>query len=171
MKFSAKRLLLAILLVYRYPKIRHPGVFWFTMVEFGTMLTAAFFRSEDPHAAVSSRYCIVSCSVFAGLVFLALEQIPIPQRLAKWGIRLMTAGVIIYTTAFLALGAPLFAARNELMRRNILTWPEHVEGLRCNTPESDSEHLRRCLERGVYSPEAVLKPSEIQPAKPAPWLK
>ncbi len=171
MKFSAKRLLLAILLVYRYPKIRHPGVFWFTMAEFGTMLTAAFFRSEDPHSAVSSRYCIVSCSIFAGLAFLALEQCPLPRKLATWGIRLTTGGVILYTTAFLVLGAPLFAARNELMRRNILTWPAHLDGLRSSSPENDSQYLRKCVERGVYNPMAVLKPGETPPAKPAPWLK
>ncbi len=166
-------ILLPVLLyiVYRYPKIRHPGVFWFTMVEFGTMLTAAFFRSEDPHAAVSSRYCIVSCSVFAGLLFLALEQCPLPRKLAQWGIRLTTAGVILYTTAFLVLGAPLFAARNELMRRNILTWPAHTEGLRSDNPRTDSAYLRKCVERGVYNPMAVLKPGETPPAKPAPWLK
>lgn len=160
-----------VYIINRYPKIKSPGIFCFTMVEFGTMLTAAFFRSEDPHAAVSSRYCIVSCSVFAGLLFLALEQVPIPQRLAKWGIRLITAGIILYTTAFLVLGAPLFAARNELMRRNILTWPEHVEGLRSNAPEKDSKYLHRCVERGVYNPIAVLKSHETPPEKPAPWLR
>ena len=160
-----------VYLICRYPKIKSPGIFWFTMVEFGTMLTAAFFRSEDPHAAVSSRYCIVSCSVFAGLLFLALEQIPIPKQLAQWGIRLTTVGVILYTTAFLVLGVPLFAARNELMRRNILTWPSHLEGLRSNAPETDNKYLRKCVERGIYDPDSVLKTGEIRPEKPEPWLR
>ena len=162
---------LLICLICRYPKFRTPGVFWFTMTEFGTMLTAAFFRSEDPHAAISSRYCIVSCSVFAGILFLSLEQFHIPKRLAQWGIRLVTAGVILYTTAFLVLGAPLFAARNELMRRNILTWPSSIEGLRSNTPETDNENLRKCVERGIYNPAAVLKPGETPPERPTPWLR
>lgn len=160
-----------IYLICRYPKIKSPGIFWFTMVEFGTMLTAAFFRSEDPHTAISSRYCIVSCSVFAGLLFLALEQVPMPQRLAKYGISLITAGIILYTTAFLVLGAPLFAARNELMRRNILTWPSYLEGLRSNAPEIDSEYLRKCVECGIYTPDAVLKLDEVRPKKPESWLR
>ena len=160
-----------IYLIYRYPRIKTPSVFWFTMAEFGTMLTAAFFRSEDPHAAVSSRYCIVSCSVFAGVFFLFLEQSVIPKRLAQRGICLTTAGVILYTTAFLVLGAPLFAMRNELMRRNILTWPSSMEGLRSNALETDNEHLRRCVERGAYDPSVLLKPGETPPERPAPWLK
>ena len=160
-----------VYLIYRYPKIKTPGIFWFTMAEFGTMLTAAFFRSEDPHAAVSSRYCIVSCSVFAGIFFLFLEQAVMSKRLAQWGIGLTTVGVIMYTTAFLVLGAPLFAARNELMRRNILTWPSSIEGLRSNTPETDNEYLRKCVERGVYNPVSVLKPGETPPERPDPWLK
>ena len=158
-------------LVFRYPRIKTSGIFWFTMTEFGTMLAAAFFRSEDPHAAVSSRYCIVSCSVFAGILFLALEQIPLPRRFAVWGIRLTTAGVILYTITFLVLGAPLFATRNELMRHNILTWPSYVEGLRSNAPEKDSEYLRTCVERGVYNPATLIKPGEAPPVKPEPWLK
>jgi len=160
-----------VYLICRYPKIKSPGIFWFTMIEFGTMLTAALFRANDPHTAVSSRYCIVSCSVFAGLLFLALEQIPFPERIAKWGICLTTTGVILYTTAFLVLGAPLFAARNELMRRNILTWPEHVEGLRSIDPATDSQFLHNCKERGVYDPESLSHFGEKPPEKPIPWLR
>ena len=162
---------LLVTLVCRYPKIKTPGIFWFTMIEFGTMLTAAFFRSEDPHAAVSSRYCIVSCSVFAGILFLSLEQFRIPKHLVQWGISLLTVGIILYTTAFLVLGAPLFAKRNELMRRNILTWPTHQDGLRTNTPETDSKYLRRCVDRGIYNPNCVLKPGEMPPTEPKPWLR
>ena len=158
-------------LVVRYPRIRQPEVFWFMAAEIATMLSAAVFRSSDPHAAVSSRYCIVSCSVFAAIVFLCLEQIKISDKLAKWGLAAMTAGVILYTTAFLALGAPLFRQRNELMRRNILTWPAHIEGLRSGSPEEDGEYLRKCVERGAYNPASVLKPGEERPEKPEPWLK
>lgn len=160
-----------VFLAVRYPRIRHPEVFWFMAAEIATMLSASVFRSSDPHAAVSSRYCIVSCSVFAAIVFLCLEQIKLSDRLAKWGLAAMTAGVVLYTTAFLALGAPLFYQRNELMRRNILTWPAHIEGLRSGSPEEDGEYLRMCVERGVYNPASVLKPGEERPKKPEPWLK
>ena len=160
-----------VLIVIRYPRIRHPEVFWFMTAEIATMLSATIFRSSDPHAAVSSRYCIVSCSVFASLFFLFIEAVALPEKLAKWGLAAMTAGVILYTTAFLAVGAPLFAQRNELMRRNILTWPEHPEGLRSASPGIDSVYLQKCVERGVYDPASVLKQGETPPEKPAPWLR
>ena len=139
--------------------------------EIATMLSAAVFRSADPHAAVSSRYCIVSCSVFASIFFLGLEVVPLPEKLAQWGLAVATAGVVLYTTAFLVVGAPLFAQRNELMRRNILTWPAHLEGLRSGSPEEDGEYLQMCVERGVYDPASVLKPGEARPEKPEPWLR
>ncbi len=160
-----------VFIVIRYPRIRHPEVFWFMAAEIATMLSAAVFRSSDPHAAVSSRYCIVSCSVLASIFFLGLEQVPLPEKLAKWGLAVATAGVVLYTTTFLAVGAPLFAQRNELMRRNILTWPDHLEGLRSAAPESDSVYLRKCVERGIYDPASVLKPGEARPEKPEPWLR
>ena len=158
-------------IVIRYPRMRHPEVFWFMAAEIATMLSAAVFRSSDPHAAVSSRYCIVSCSVFASIFFLGLEVVPIPEKLAKCGLVVATGGVILYTTTFLVLAAPLFAQRNELMRRNILTWPNHVEGLRSHSPESASKLLRKCVERGVYYPASVRKPGETPPDSPAPWLR
>ena len=159
------------LLVIRYPRIRHPEVFWFMTAEIATMLSATIFRSSDPHAAVSSRYCIVSCSVFASIFFLFIEVVAVPEKFAKWGLTAMTAGVILYTTAFLAVGAPLFARRNELMRYNILTWPDHPEGLRSADPENDSVYLNKCVERGVYDPASVLKQGEKRPEKPEPWLR
>lgn len=162
---------LLVFIVIRYPRIRHPEVFWFMAAEIATMLSAAVFRSSDPHAAVSSRYCIVSCSVFASIFFLGLEVVPLPAKLAKWGLVVATGGVILYTTAFLVLAAPLYAQRNELMRRNILTWPTHTEGLRSSSPESASELLRKCVERGLYDPASVLKPGEMRPEKPEPWLR
>jgi len=162
---------LLVFIVVRYPRIRHPEVFWFMAVEIATMLSAAVFRSADPHAAVSSRYCIVSCSVFASIFFLGLEVVPLPEKLAKWGLGMATAGVVLYTVAFLAIGAPLFAQRNELMRRNILTWPAHLDGLRSGAPEEDGEYLQKCVERGVYNPASVLKPGEARPGKPEPWLR
>ncbi len=160
-----------VFLTIRYPRLKHPAIFWFMAAELATMLSAAVFRSSDPHAAVSSRYCIVSCSVFASVFFLALEQIPLPERLAKWLVCLTTAGTVVYTTAFLVLGAPLFSQRNELMRRNILTWPAHIEGLRSGDLENDSINLRKCVDRGVYNPASVLKPGEAPPSEPAPWLR
>ena len=162
---------LLVFIVVRYPRIRHPEVFWFMAAEIATMLSAAVFRSADPHAAISSRYCIVSCSVFASIFFLGLEVVPLPEKLANWGLGLATASVVLYTVAFLAVGAPLFAQRNELMRRNILTWPGHPEGLRSADPESDSMYLQKCVERGVYDPVSVLKPGETRPEKPEPWLR
>ncbi len=159
-----------IFLVIRYPRIRHPGVFWFMAAELATMLSAAVFRSADPHTAVSSRYCIVSCSAFAAVFFLGLEQLPLSERIARRLTILATAGVILYTTAFLVLGAPLFAHRNEIMRRNILTWPAHMEGLRTGAPEEDGAALQRCLERGVYDPRSVLKEGETPPERPEAWL-
>lgn len=155
----------------RYPRIRHPEVFWFMAAEIATMLSATIFRSSDPHAAVSSRYCIVSCSVFASIFFLFIEVAAPPEKFAKWGLAAMSAGVILYTTAFLVAGAPLFAQRNELMRHNILTWPDHIDGLRSSSPEIDNVYLKKCVERGVYDPVSVLKPGETRPEKPEPWLR
>ena len=152
---------LLVFIVIRYPKIHHPEIFWFLTAEIATMLSAA----------VSSRYCIVSCSAFASILFLGLELAPLPNKLAKRGLVAATVGVVLYTVAFLAIGAPLFAQRNELMRRNILTWPAHLEGLRSSAPEEDSEYLQKCVERGVYDPAAVLKPGEARPEKPEPWLR
>ncbi len=162
---------LFVFIVIRYPRIRRPEVFWFMAVEIATMLSAAVFRSADPHAAVSSRYCIVSCSVFASILFLGLELLPLPEKVAKWSLRAMTVGAVLYSTAFLVVGAPLFARRNELMRRNILTWPAYHEGLRSCAPEEDGEYLRKCVARGIYDPATVLKPGEERPEKPEPWLR
>ena len=160
-----------VLIVIRYPRIRHPEVFWFMAVEIATMLSATIFRSSDPHAAVSSRYCIVSSSVFASIFFLFIEVATLPEKFAKWGLAAMSAGIILYTTAFLVVGAPLFAQRNELMRHNILTWPDHIDGLRSSSPEIDSVYLKKCVERGVYDPASVLKQGETRPEKPEPWLR
>ena len=154
----------------RYPRIRRPGIYWFMVAEILTMLAAATFRSSDPHAAVSSRYCIVSCSAFASIIYLSLEQFPLSTRTAKICVILLTGVIILYTTAFLIIGAPLFAKRNELMRHNILTWPAHIGGLRSASPESDSIYLFKCVNRGIYNPSAVLSPDETPPEKPLPWL-
>ena len=169
--FGVALLPLLVFIMIRYPQIRHTEVFWFMAAEIATMLSAAVFRSSDPHAAVSSRYCIVSCSVFASIFFLGLEVVPLPEKLAKWGLVVATCGVILYTTVFLVLASPLYAQRNELMRRNLLTWPNHTEGLRSSSPESASELLRKCVERGVYNPTSVLKPGETPPKDPEPWLR
>ena len=160
-----------VFITARYPRIRHPAVFWFMVAELATMLSAAVFRSADPHAAVSSRYCIVPCSVFAALLFLCIEQIQLPERILKRLLVAMTAGIMLYTTAFLVLGAQHFARRNELMRRNILTWPTYLEGLRSGSPKIDGDYLRKCVERGVYNPASVLMPGEAPPKIPAPWLR
>ena len=160
-----------VFIVIRYPRIRHPEVFWFMSVGIATMLSATIFRSADPHAAVSSRYCIVSCSIFASIFFLCIEVIPLPEKIARWGLPVMTGGIVLYTVAFLVVGAPLFAQRNELMRRNILTWPNHIEGLRSAAPEIDSVYLQKCVKRGVYDPASVLKQGETRPEKPEPWLR
>ena len=154
-----------------YPQIRRPEIFWFIVAEFGTMCSAALFRSTDPHTAVSSRYCIVSCSVFAGMWYLALEQIPLPDALTRRAVRWVMWCVAIYTTAFLALGAPRFAKRNEILRRNILTWKTSNDGLRSPEPERAGQILVYCWKYNIYNPDALLKPDETPPDKPEPWLR
>ena len=149
--------LLFLFIVAKYPRIRNAEIFWFMMIQVATMVSASVFRSADPQTAVSSRYCIVSCSFFASLLFLCIEQLPIPVKLLKRGTILLAAGVIFYTSIFLILGAPRFSKRNETMRRNILTWPNHIEGLRSADCKEDDKYLRKCVERGVYDPKENLK--------------
>ena len=160
-----------VFITIRYPRLKHPEIFWFMIAQLSTMLVAAIFRASDPQSAVSSRYCIVSCSLFASILFLGLELCPPRKRLVKILLHTTTAGTILYTIAFLALGAPLFAKRNELLRRNILTWPNHIQGLRTCNPEIDGAYLRKCIDRGIYNPATLLKPGENPPTTPEPWLK
>ena len=160
-----------VFIVMRYPRLKHPEIFWFMTTQLATMLAAAIFRASDPHTAVSSRYCIVSCSLFASILFLGLELCPLKKHLAKILLLVTTTGIILYTSAFLVLGAPLFAKRNELLRRNILTWPNHIQGLRTCNPEIDGAYLRKCVDRGIYNPKSLLKSGETPLATPEPWLR
>jgi hypothetical protein len=162
---------LLVFMTIRYPRLRHPGIYWFMIIEITTMLSAAFFRSGNPQTAVSSRYCIVSCSVFASLLFLCTEQLPLSPKNLKRCTTTIASGLILYTLVFLFIGAPLYAKRNEIMRLNILTWPNTTMGLRSNNHVENSKYLLQCVNRGVYNPQTNIKSGEIPLKEPLPWLR
>ena len=67
----------------------------------------------------------------------------------------------------------MFKSRNEALRVNILTWPEHVDGLRIeeDRQKTASEWLRRMEAKGLYETSVLLREGESRPKNPVPWPK
>ena len=156
-------------------RIRTPAVYFFLLYLLGNISAAALFRSTDFTAAISFRYILVPVSVLTCVVLLAEETF-----LPKLEKRLFTSlwlvffcGAMLYSCTFLAIGGPLFAKRNEIMRRNMLCWPQDVRGLRC-PPEFYTENdrnLKTVSEAGIYNPHVIRHPNETPPSKPISWLR
>lgn len=157
------------------PKIRTPAVYFFLLYLLGNMAAAALFRSADFKSAISFRYILIPVSVLTCITLLA-EETFLPRLQPRvfrvlWAIFL--AGSVLYSSTFLTLGGPRFAKRNEIMRRNMLCWPQDMRGLRC-PPESYAENdlnLKTVSETGIYNPHAIRHQGETPPEEPIPWLQ
>lgn len=160
---------------FNLPRIKTPSIYFFLLYLLGNMAAAALFRSADYKSAISFRYILIPISALTCTTLLAgetfLQNLKGKAFYALWATFL--AGSILYSTAFLVLGGPLFAKRNEIMRHNILCWPKDVHGLRC-PPEFYAENdnnLKIVIDAKIYDPSIVRRPNETLPSEPIPWLK
>ena len=163
--------IILLFLFYRFPKAdsdTHP-VFFFLIYLLGCMGAAAVFRSETPSAANAFRYSIISTCTFTCIIFLLIQLIPVEKRIAQIMFRVLLYGCVAFTLATYILIAPRIQERNETLRRNLLTWPTHAEGLRYPEPETASRLLSEFEKTGLYDHRSVAKPGELPPDAPLPW--
>ena len=163
---------LTVWAAFRFPRLKNPIPLFFLVFIFGNMAAAALFRCDDFRQAISFRYILFPISALTCLVYLALDGNLLPERFIKPLLILFTAGAFLYTTGFLILGAPLFAHRNEILRHNVLCWPDYPGALRIQTVRYDygDKLMRAAVEKGIYTPESVKRPGETVSGPPIKWL-
>ena len=162
-------------ITFRFPRIParlHP-VFFFMVYLVGVAVAGVAFRGSDPRAALSFRYYVITACLFISVTMLLVELIGRRSLTVRLGVPLLVAGFAVLDLAVFFVGWPMFAERNEALRVNMLTWPEHADGLRVGDDyrEQASRELQRLERLGRYDHKSLLKQGEAMPAKPVPWPK
>lgn len=147
-------------------------IFFLLVFLLGTIGTASVFRSSELVASLCSRYRIIAVSALACTVYLALGEIPLKRTVfLQWVLPLFMFCAVFANLFFLLVGWRPFVARNEIYRKNLLTWPatnagiQHIE----ERKELSSRILRTCVDKKIYDPRWLLKPGEDVPKAPLPW--
>ena len=148
-------------------------VFFFMLYCVGVAAAGVFFRASDPHAALSFRYYIITACLFVSVVGLLLSLEGKVSCLLRTCGPLLLAGFFALDVFVFVIGWPMFAERNEALRKNLLTWPEHLEGLRVDEKkyEASAWALQRLEEKGIYDHFKLLRDGEKRPQDPVPWPK
>ena len=156
----------------RLPIAMRP-VFFFMVYGVGVAVAGVFFRASDPRAALSFRYYVITACLFISLVGCLLALNGRLPRILRTCLPILIIGFCLLNLAVFFVGRPLFSERNEALRVNMLTWPEHKEGLRIDDGfRSDaSRYLRRLEERGLYDHTKLLRNGETPPSEPIAWPK
>jgi hypothetical protein len=139
----------------------------------GVAFAGVFFRATEARAAISFRYYIISACLFISLVGCLLSLGGTLSRFVGKLIPLLAIGFCVLDLAVACVGWPMFKSRNEALRVNILTWPEHTDGLRIeeNRQKTASEWLGRMRAKGLYDNLELLRKGESRPEEPVPWPK
>ena len=162
-------------ITFRFPRIParlHP-IFFFRVYLVGVVVAGVAFRGSDPCAALSFRYYVITACLFTSVTMLLVELIGRRSLTVRMGVPLLVAGFALLDIAVFFVGWSMFAERNEVLRVNMLTWPEHVEGLRVGDDytEQASRELQQLERLGRYDHKSLLKQGEAMPETPIPWPK
>lgn len=162
-------------ITFRFPRIParlHP-VFFFMVYLVGVAVAGVAFRGSDPRAALSFRYYVITACLFISVTMLLVELIGCRSLTVRMGVPLLAVGFALLDLAVVFVGWPMFAERNEALRVNMLTWPEHVEGLRVGDDyrEQASLELHQLESIGLYDHKSLLKHGEAMPETSIPWPK
>ena len=162
-------------IVFQFPRIPerlHP-IFFFMVYLVGVAVAGVAFRGSDPRAALSFRYYVITACLFISVTMLLVELLGGKSLTVRIGVPLLVVGFALLDLAVFFVGWPMFAERNEALRVNMLTWPEHVEGLRVGDDykEQASHELQQLERLGRYDHKSLLKQGETMPETPIPWPK
>ena len=159
---------IAAYLTATFRRIKSHAVWGLMVYLLGSCASCGIFRASSFMADVPSRYQVVCVSLFASVLYLALERL---SDAAKT-VRLEKCLCLISTLAsvsYFVYAAPILHARAEIHRRNILLWPKSDMGLRY-FPEERKPHaskiLKESVEHGIYSPLNASRPNETPPPVP-----
>ena len=164
-----------VFITFRFPRIPvrlHP-VFFFMIYLVGVAVAGVAFRGTEPRAALSFRYYVITACLFVSVTMLLVELLGRKSLLVRIGVPLLFVGFALLDLAVFVVGWPMFAERNEALRVNMLTWPEHAEGLRVGEDcrEQASRELHQLESQGFYDHKSLLKQGELMPEMPIPWPK
>ena len=162
-------------ITFRFPRMParlHP-VFFFMVYLVGVAVAGVAFRGSDPRAALSFRYYVITACLFISVTMLLVELIGRRSLTVRMGVPLLVVGFALLDLAVFFVGCPMFAERNEALRVNMLTWPEHAEGLRVGDDyrEQASRELQQLERLGRYDHKSLVKQGETVPEMPIPWPK
>ena len=164
-----------VLIVSRIRTVKNIAVFFHLVYLLGIAAAASLGRSQDLSCALSSRYTIFSVGIFICTSSLLIESYGhlVGGKLSHALTRAFYACSVLYAIVPLAVGAPQYRVRNEIMRRNILLWPDNPQGIRCWDCDRENFNaiLHRSAELGIYVPSDNLKNGEERPSKLTPWLR
>ena len=164
-----------VFVVFRFPLIPvrlHP-VFFFMVYLVGVAVAGVAFRGADPRAALSFRYYVITACLFISVTMLLVELLGPTSLGARMLVPVLAVGFALLDLAVFVVGWPMFAERNEALRVNMLTWPEHDEGLRVGDDDREqaSRELHQLESRGLYDHKTLLRQGERIPETPIPWPK
>ena len=164
-----------ILILIQWNRIKSSYILFHLIYLLGIAFGASLNRTNDIIGSFHSRYAIFAIGITFCTLFLILETC---NTKIKAGL-LYSISTIILTLAIglsmttLYIGVPQYRTRNEIMRKNILLWPESTVGIRCWNHEYTEYDtiLHMCLKKNVYNPVSNLYHGEQRPHKITPWLK
>lgn len=160
-----------IVLIIRFPKISQEArpVFFFLLFLLMQMASAAIFRGAVPGHALVARYTVVSLCSFTCFVFLVLDQLPEDWKPLRLLCPLLAFACLGISLTFFAWRGPTFWEEQQIKRRNLLTWPTHIEGLAY--PEGRKHEASKILEQlertKLYNHESARKANEEIPELPS----
>ncbi len=145
-----------LFLVYRNYFLQNPFYFYFILFLLGSLLMVTVARSElgIEHAAMSSRYKIVSL-LLAACLYLALVEILEPVWRKKW-ITLCTILAVLLNLSSAFVNLPFLEQKNNLLVNGLRTWQtNHKEGLVHPNREHSSMVLQTAIKKGIYTPPVI----------------
>lgn len=164
-----------IAIIIHWRRIKSIDIFFHLIYLLGIAAGASIRRTDELTSFFTSRYAIFPIGIAFCTLWLFIETYAqnankkVMQKISS--IVLLLA--VLFSTATLCIGVPQYRKRNEIMRKNILLWPESLIGIRCWDHEREEYNaiFNECLKRGIYNPLSNLKKGENRPKHLTPWLK
>ena len=168
-------LALIIIVIIRWRKIKSIDIFFHLIFLLGIAAGASVNRTEDIINSFTSRYAIFPIGITFCTLWLLVETYisNTNERLLRNTSSIVLILAILFAAATLYIGVPQYQTRNEIMRKNILLWPNDLTGIRCWDHEREEYNaiLNECAKRGIYNPLSNLQEGESRPSHLTPWLK
>ena len=154
----------------RLPVRLHP-VFFFMAYLVGVAVAGVMFRGAEPRAALSFRYYVITACLFISVTTLLVELWGRSSLAVRMLVPVLVAGFVLLDLGVAIIGWPMFKARNEALRINMLTWPKSLDGLRVDDGyrEQASRELQQLERLGRYDHQSLIQKGEAVPEKPVPW--